>query len=224
MSVPQTDVKSILANLAQDTENTLRDRLLTAGVSYKDASPVLKEINDLPHSPFQDMLDWAYNRNGEKVVPLTAVEQALRFLRATFAALEADDDSLIEIFCAIWNGVRSCYPELWKPGSRILTKVCITALNEHLGQKLKTLWESYVIQDLFDPKELQDRTAKLVEPTPAKFWEAEWRVTVQDNANVREMIKADLEQMAANHRASRRWTEGLGLPKIADNIDPNASE
>lgn len=124
VKVPTDNVKAILAEL---DEVELQRRLLNAGVKYGDISPVLRDIDDLPSSPFQHLLDWAHNRDGEKLVSLTAIEQCLRYLRSLFTFFEEDEDSQVQVFLAIWRGVRATYESLWGVDNKLMKKVCINS-------------------------------------------------------------------------------------------------
>lgn len=205
--VPTDNVKSIIANL---DEEQLRNRLLKAGVKYGDTSPILRDINDLPSSPFYQLLDWPYNREGNKLVPLTAIEQALRNLRIFFPFLEDDEDSLFEIFCAIWRAVKENYPTLWGNKNSFMTKVNINALSEFLTDRLKKAWEFSLI-DIFEAKSVERQVLDILKQIPETFWQPEWSIKIQDNANVKKMIQDDLETIVQNYRLRRSWHEGLQL-------------
>lgn len=206
--VPTDNVKSIIANL---DEEQLRIRLLKAGVKYGDTSPILRDINDLYSSPFYQLLDWPYNREGNKLVPLTAIEQALRNLRIFFPFLEDDEDSLFEIFCAVWRAVKESYPTLWGNKNSFMTKVNINALSEFLTDRLKKAWEFSLI-DIFQAESVERQILNILKQIPKTFWQQEWSIKVQDNANVRKMIQDDLETIVQNYRLRRSWHEGLQLP------------
>lgn len=209
--VPTDNVRAIIAQI---DEEELQERLLKAGVSYGDKSPVLRDINDLPTSPFQNLLNWPYNRDGSQLVPLTAIEQCLRYLQTLFPSLEDDEDSLVELFCAIWRGVRNSYPDLWGRDNKFMKKVNINALNEFVGNRLKFAWEMNLI-DIFDSAAVEQQVVNIVKLLPKEFWEEEWSVRIQDNANVRNLIKADLDTLANNSKLRKSWREDLKLPSAA---------
>ena len=205
--VPTDNVKSIIADI---DEAALQSRLLEAGVKYGDISPILRDINDLQSSPFQNLLDWPYNRDGERLVPLTAIEQALRYLRTLLPFLEEDDDSLVGLFCAIWQAVRVNYEDLWRADNKFMKKVNLNALNEYIVERLKHAWE-FGIVDIFDPETVEAQVADIVKLLPQEFWEADWSIKIQDNANVRRMIKQGLDRVAQNYRLKKRWYEDIEL-------------
>ncbi len=212
VKVPTDNVKTIIAEV---DEEALQDRLLKAGVAYGQASPILREINDLGSSPFQNLLDWDYNRLGPHLVPLTAIEQALRHLKAMFTFLGDDDDSLVELFSGIWRAVKAQYPTLWGNDNTFMKKVNINALNEFLAERTKMAWEFNLV-DIFNIESVEPAVLRALEPIPASFWETQWTIVIQDNANVRKMIKDDLEKMTQNNKLGRPWNDDLQLPVSAE--------
>jgi len=210
--VPTDNVKAIIADLDEDR---LQARLLKAGVSYGEISPVLRDINDLESSPFQYLLKWPYNRDGTTLVPLTAIEQALRYMRSVFSFLEEDEDSLVAFFCAIWRAIKANYPDLWGIENTFMKKVNINALNEYIVERLKFAWELNLL-DIFDSDSVERQVLSILELLPQIFWEADWSISIQDNANVRRMIKEDLTKLAENSRLRHQWNEDLELPVIGE--------
>ncbi len=206
--VPTESAKSIIADLDTEDEDELGERLLKAGIKYKDVSPILRDINDLESSPFKDLLDWSYNREGVRLVNLTAIEQALRYLRGLFTFLEDDEDSLLEVFLGIWRAIKEQYPSLWGEDNKFMRKVNINGTNEFVVDRLKMAWEFGLI-DIFDPTQVEQQTQRVLDSIPSQFWEVDWGIPIQDNANVRTMIKNDLTQMAENRKLRRRWQDDL---------------
>ena len=209
VKVPTENVKSIIAGI---DEEALTERLNNAGVRYGSVSPVLRDLNDFQDSPFKNLLKWDYNKvGGGQLVPLTALEQMLRQLRVEFPFLEEDEDTLFFAFLAIWRAVASCYPNLWGKEGKLMTKVGLTATNELLTQRLKAFWENELI-DLYDPESVEPRVAEIMSRVPEEFWSAEWTIVkVQDNANVRRLIKRDLATSQTNARLKRPWYDELQL-------------
>lgn len=206
--VPTESAKSIIADLDEKDETELGERLLKAGIKYKDISPVLRDINDLEFSPFKNLLDWSYNRNGNRLVSLTAIEQSLRYLRGLFTFLSEDEDSLLEMFLAMWRSVKIQYQSLWGKDNKLMTKVNINAMNEFLTDRLKMAWE-FGLLDIFDPNQVQQQTLSILESIPEEFWQIDWAIRIQDNANVRNIIKNDLAQMSENRKLRKSWNADL---------------
>lgn len=211
--VPTDNVKAIIAHL--DDEEQLQDRLLRAGVNYGNMSPVLREVNDLDTSPFQHLLDWPYNKKGPKLVPISAIEQAFRFMKGVFDFMEDDEDSMLEVFLAVWRAVRTNYQDLWGKENAFMTKVNINAVNEFIMDRLKYAWEMEMV-DIFSPDAVEQQVLGILRLIPPIFWETPWSIKIQDNANVRNLIKSDLETLAQNIKLRRRWNEGLKVPLTID--------
>jgi len=213
--VPTDNVRAIIAKIDEDE---LQRRLLEAGISYGKASPLLRDINDMPSSPFQHLLDWPYNKVGAKLVSLTAIEQCIRYIKVEFKALDLEDDeaSITEIFCAIWNPIKECYPQLWGKDNKFMKKVSITALNEFVVNRLKFSWELGYI-NIFDAEAVSRQTLNIVNLLSAEFWEVEWSIKLQDNASVRNLIKFDLDTLVNNTKLKHNWNEDLKLPLVASN-------
>ena len=198
-------------------EEQLQKRLLKAGVTYGKQSPTLIDINDLPSSPFQNLLDWSYNKDGKRIVPLTAIEQSIRYLKSQFYSLEKDDDndSLVEIFCAMWRAVKDKYPELWGVENKLMKKVSINALNEFITERLKFAWE-YNMVDIFDTTTVERQASIFIQPLSQDFWTSQWSIKIQDNTSIRNMLKEDFSKMAENSRLRKSWNEGLQIPTVKE--------
>jgi len=209
--VPTDDAKAIIADL---DEESLRDRLLGAGVRYGGISPILKELNEIDRSPFKGKLRWAVTREGEKVVQLTAVEESLRYWRVQFPFLEEDEDSLLEAFMATWRGIRARFVDAWQEAHRFMKKVCLTAMNEFVADRVKFGWELDLI-DVLDPSKVEEYAFKSVEGVPIDLWTREWTIHIQDNANVRSLIKEALGRVLQNTKLKRPWDHEVDLVQQA---------
>jgi DGQHR domain-containing protein len=219
VKVPVDNAKAIIEGV---DDELLRDRLLRSGVSYANISPLLSEVNDLPNSPFRDMLDWDYNRNGPKVFTLTTIEQCLRYNESIFAFLGDDEDSRLELFFSIWNAVRHYFPQYFeniteenKEQNKFIKKVNINALNEFLTERLKKAWE-FELVTLFNSSDVEKCIGEILEKINPQFWQYQWTIVIQDNSNVRKLIKLDLEAMIQNHNLGRSWADDLELPIISE--------
>lgn len=216
--VSTDNVKSIIADFDEDS---LQTRLFKAGIRYGELSPVLKDINDMPDSPFRHLLKWDYNRDGTHLVSLTAIEQGLKMLNAVFGNITVnDEDSEIAIYCAIWRGVKSCYEDLWGQENKFMTKVNLAAMNEMILQRLKTLWSMEML-DIFSIKDVEASVAAMWKSVPSKYWSSEWMVTPQDTTGFRGLIQSDLELIAENIRLKKPWYEGLQLTQAPELSDGN---
>lgn len=225
VKVPTENVIGIIADF---NDQQLLPRLKKAGVSYGDMPllSVLTEISDDAASPFQGLIDWTYDKEGKKIVPLTAIEQALTELQNTFLFLRDDEDSLFEIFCAIWRGVKNTYAELWGQKNKLMTKVSINALNTYLGDRLSYAWQLGFLDDIFDVDKVEDNVKAMLKLVPIDFWKAQWSIRVQDNANVRSVIAADLDTLTSNVKLKKLWYDGLVLPVLGnvEQVEPKEGQ
>ena len=210
VKVETHNVKAIIANF-DDTE--LLPRLLNAGVKYGQTSPLLKEVNDLDASPFRGLLDWANNRTGDKIVPVSAVETAVKLIKSEFILFKDDEDSALGTFFVIWNSVKNSYSNLWGHKNVFMKKVNLLAIHEFLIEKLKAVYQMGYI-DILSSEDIDKNVTTLLRDIPGEYWERPWSIRVQDNANVRAMIKRDLEVIVQNSKMNQdKWDIGLKLVK-----------
>lgn len=207
--VPTNNVKAIIANF---NEQELSKRLLGAGIKYGDKSPIFNDVDSQTDSPFYQLLDWPNNRDGLRLVPLTAIEQCIKHLGLVFNISDEDESSLVELFLAIWRGVKEEYTDLWGEENKFMSKVNICALNEFLAEKLRAIWVAGFV-DVDDPDQMEIQTINVLKRLPKDFWLREWSIKIQDNANVRNMIVKDLNTLAQNIRTKKGWYEGLKIIK-----------
>lgn len=215
----QTDnVKAIIANI---NEEILEKRLEKAGVKYGDSTPMLKLISDIDTSPFFNLLTWDYNqsdRTDNILVPVTAIEQSLKFIVTIFEFFGEDDDTLLDFFINVWNAIKNKYPELWNVNKDFMRKVNINALNEYAIENLSALWNNGFVENIFDKNEIEEKINRIFSQIPTDFWTTQWTVKIQDNSNVRSLIKQDLDKIKENVRLKKNWKDKLELLSSA-NLD-----
>ncbi|MEG4108903.1 DGQHR domain-containing protein [Microcoleus sp. S13_C5] len=208
--VSAENVKSIIADFNEDE---LEKRLVLARVKYGDKPLILRSLNDSPSSPFQNLLNWSYNREiteETQLVPITAIEQTMRYIRKSFTVLENDEDSLIEFFCATWRAVKGNYPELFGKNNQFMTKANISAFNEYITDRLLYFWEMDLL-DIFESDEIEQKVLDIIKRLPQEFWLENWKLRIQDTPNFREIIKNDLKTIITNAKLSKNWKNGLEL-------------
>lgn len=208
--VQTSNVKSIIAHLDTEEER-LQARLLAAGIRYGDKSPLLRDINDLPSSPFQHLIDWDYNKTGTKLVQTTTIEQSISYFKKVFNFLDEDEGTLFELFCATWRAVKQNYPDIWGKRNNFMTKVNINAMSEFLCDSIKKAWE-FGLVDVYSSNEVERQVLSILRFIPQVYWETEWNnIKVQDNANVRSIIKADISILIENYKLRNPWYEDLRI-------------
>lgn len=226
VKVPTQNVKGIISDFGA-IEGSLGERLLKAGVPFGKKSPLLHEVDNGDESPFRNLLDWPANRDGQKLVPLTAIESCLSLYKNTFSKIKDDEDSQREILFSIFNAVKEKYgAAIWgKSKNYLMKKVSLNALNELFVERFKFMIE-YRTLDLFDPESIKNRTTDIISKVPSEFWTSPWSIIedkeeplkVQDNANVRGLIKRDLEQIIDNVNNENEWFVKLRLFKPSNEI------
>lgn len=224
--VPSDNVKAIISNM---DEARVRDRLLKSGVSYGRMTPALKEADTLRNSPFRGMLKWPNNDTDDGVIPLTAIEQMLRYVTTAFSnVFDTDEDSPLDVLFVIWFVLAKRYKELWHksnpatvasvdknepegedstPSSRFMSKVNLTALNEFVIDRLKILWETGYL-DLFEDADLTTKVEDIASRLPVDFWNSTW-VRLADNSAFKNMLKNDLVRLTENAIRKQKWHEGV---------------
>nr|WP_262985842.1 DGQHR domain-containing protein [Nostoc sp. 'Peltigera membranacea cyanobiont' 232] len=208
--VSTENVKSIVADFNEDE---LEKRLVLARVKYGDKPLILKFLSDSPTSPFQNLLEWSYNRESteeSQLVPITAIEQAMRYIRKCFTVLENDEDSLIEFFCATWRAVKGNYPELFGKNNQFMRKANINAFNEYITDRLLYFWEMDLL-DIFDSDEIAEKVLDIIKRLPKEFWLEDWKLRIQDTPNFREILKNDFKIIITNCKLGKQWSYGLEL-------------
>jgi DGQHR domain-containing protein len=212
VKVPTTTVKSIVADY-EDLEQNLLDRLVPAGITYGKQSAFLTSAGESEGSPFYGLLDWDRNRDGERIVTITALQSMLGYLRSeTELIVEKDDDSIQQIFMWVWNCLKDLYADLWtSKNEKFFSKVNLVAMNEYCVDRLRSL-ASMQMLNLFKEDEVVDSTGKAFAHIPSELWLKEWTgVRIQDNRVVRELLQTTFEKVAANCVRERPWDQDLRL-------------
>ena len=184
--VPTDNVKAIISQI---NENDLQERLLKAGVKYGEISATLRDIDELENSPFKHLLNWPLNPDKtRRIVELTTIEACLRYIKDQFPVLEDDEDTLREVFMAMWTAAKDICGVLWVQNEKLMSKVNITALNEFITDRLSYAWEGDLL-DIFDPGKVENQTRGILEQITPEFWLVEWVFKLQDNAVMRTLSR-----------------------------------
>lgn len=222
--VSTDNVKAIIANFDEDQ---IRERLARAGVDYKGVPASLYDIDSRPDSPFVNLLDWPNNQLGQRIIKLTTIESCLRYIKNKIPNLleEDDDDTVKEIFLAIWRSAKNHYTNLWPANDKFMSKVNINALNEFVVDRIENSSLDGNV-NVYDPDDVERYTQAVLRTIPEDFWRNDWQISLQDNAVVRNMIKADLKTITHNMRSTRSdrvWYQGLELiqPASIDSEENN---
>jgi len=216
VKVPTTTVKSIVADY-EEIEAGLIERLLPAGITYGKQSSFLVAVGEGENSPFRRMLEWDRNRDGDKVVAVTAIQSMLQYLKnQTELLIENDDDSAQQIFMWIWGGLKELYVDLWdQRNEKFFSKVNLIAMNEYCVDRIRSL-ASMSRLDLFSKEEIVDAVMTMFENVPGDFWNEHWSVQIQDNKVIRELLKGSFERVAANCIRDKTWSSDVKLFASSD--------
>jgi len=220
--VPTDNVKAILRLIDQE-ELELSNRLRIAGVNYGKISATLGDVNEAENSPFKNLLKWPLTPNSGGFIDLTAIENCIRYIKSVLPIIKEDDESVKEIFLAMWRSIKSTYPELWaenqneledKAKSKFMSKVNISALNEFITDKVGNAWLDDKF-DLFKMTEIENYCSDVVlKQIPSDFWKSEWTFNLQDNAVVRNRVKEDILRITQNVKSDKEWYEGLAVTQV----------
>lgn len=161
------------------------------------------------------MLDWEINDrdiNAKRIIPLTVIETGIKQLQSSFEDLLEDTESAEFVFITIWSTLKSLYNELWNndDGNKFLKKVNMIAINEYLTHSLLMEWAKKNIDPL-EESEVQEYILGVFSGIPKDFWTHDWKVKIQDNANIRELIINDIETILVNVKLQREWMKKLSL-------------
>lgn len=209
--VPADNVKAIVAEYYDETK--LNERLTRSGIRAGIPS-ILLALNNSDESPFYHLLDWDENRDGHKIVDLTAVEYSWRSIERTLKQFLENDDKHYDFFIAMWRAVKDVYPTLWGKDSednKLMKKVSLSAINDYLVENALGVVRAGMI-DLNDLDETFSFFKKSIKKTPEKFWTTPWKIVIQDNTNVRSFIIKDMTTIAANGLDGSKWYMNLNLP------------
>jgi len=218
-SVKTDNVKAIISDI-QD-ENEFQERLANAGVNYGDTPIILREVDNRDDSPFKCLLNWPLNpdleellRTGLPIVNLTAIEVCLRYIRNQIPEVdyENDEDTILELFLAIWRVVAEKYRDLWRINIQFMSKVNINALNEYLVDRIENAWFDTIV-DIYEVESVEEYVGERLEDIPSDFWTLEWTSPLQDNKVIRDLIKNDLKKIVRNqrNRSEVEWFDNLEL-------------
>jgi hypothetical protein len=179
-------------------------------------------LNSDPESPFYKIIDWEINdrdSDAKRLVATTAIEMSIKQLQKTFDDYLSDRDTAEDVYTTIWVTLKSIYTGLWTAESKFLTKVNMLALNSYITHSLFTPWVNNQVDPL-EKEELEQYIFNMFSRIPSEFWEANWKITIQDNANVRELIITDIEKILMNTKLNKNWSSKL---QLIDEIEIDAS-
>lgn len=211
--VPPAHAKALLAKM---NEKALAERLRAARVSLDVAGARdVDLVNSDEESPFFESIDWPTTKKEKRLVQPTAIELSLEYIK-NLGVQEFDDrDVRRSVFLAIWKTVKGKWPELWKPQSRMLSKVGIYCLTRFIIDMITSWADSDDINiELTELEEIRKHTGKILQYMDAGFWTTPWAAGAQggfDTAQGRQRVVDAITQMYRNIRRETDWANDIEI-------------
>lgn len=205
--VPATHTKALLSRM-QNT--SLAERLKAARISF-DAEGIkdIDLVNSDRESPFFQTIDWTTTPKERRMVQATSIEMSLDYMASLGVAEFDDRDVRRNVFLTMWRTIQNRWSSLWKPGSRLVSKVGIYCLTRFVSDMI-VKWSDNEELDI-DPGDLEDiseQTEKIISLMDARFWGAEWAEGSEggfDTKQGRERVVRALTQLYRNGRYKDQW-------------------
>ena len=190
-------VKAIIAEMSEADRAQFEKRVERIRLSLGNYHNALNILFSDSSSPFQGILDWEINREGERIVKPLAIESALKRIILDLRLPELDLDDAVQIFSSLWQGIKLAYSQsenVWGPApSKLLSKAVIVALTDYFVARM-----NLKLEEGFDPTDL-DAVSRYAEDTingiPADFWLVTWARKSLDTSAGRDLIKEAISNM-----------------------------
>ncbi|QKE37680.1 DGQHR domain-containing protein [Ferrovum myxofaciens] len=199
--VPTDLVKAIVSELDEVEKEDFKTRVTSIGLSLGDYNNALIILSLSDTSPFNGLLDWETNRDGQRLIKPLALEMALRLVRNDLnTESELDVDESLEILSAMWRGIKKApgYDNIWlNNDSNLLSKASLVATTEFLIERINQKIEDGEI----DPTEIQgveQYSTELMSKIPSEFWTTKWEVKSLDTSAGRGLIRDALSKIRTN--------------------------
>ena len=207
-----TDHIRLLAITIDDQE--LSDRLQTARMSLSKSATLIGIVDSEEDSPFFHSIIWPVDQShpGERLdlVRPAAIELALATISQKELVGLDNEDALIAFFFALWGAVRSAWPDLWVPESRLLGKAGLVAMTQFLLEDLTPLVDRDRL-DAANPDEVQAEATDVLRDLEPDFWTSDWTMTSLDTSAGRQLIVEALQKVRRNRRKGEAWFAGISL-------------
>ncbi len=209
--VPTDLLRSLLVDF---NEKDLEERLKTARISILSQVMLVATVDDDPESPFFHLIKWDLRGDDEVLaIKPQAVESSLSYIRHEFPRLDDDEDSLIDFFFSIWNGVRDVYGTLWgQTNNRLFENAGFRAFSEYLTGEIAALSRSRLTYvDIYNPENVKELAKSIAEQIPIEFWESIWMGKSLDTSSGRDLIRDQIDKIRQNTIDGIPWWKGLTL-------------
>ncbi|MEI7698899.1 MAG: DGQHR domain-containing protein [Planctomycetia bacterium] len=203
--VPTDHIKSLLAERAN---TRLRERIKKARLSISPTYEFVATADSDDESPFRGLIDWPTNRTLNKWIKPSAIEAAISDMQERKIREFNDDDFIIECFFIMWRVIHQRWPELWTAESRLLSKVGIVCMTQHLTNMLVGAYDLGEL-DISNLESTEARVRAAIDFQKPEFWTTHWESASYDTHTGRKQVVQSLVQVSRNVRAGIEWSEDV---------------
>lgn len=202
-------------------EEALGRRLRTARMVLARQARLVGIVDSSPDSPFYESVEWPTDDEGRNGLVLPAsIEQALGAIaQKNLPDFREDDDALLEFFFTLWHVVHNTWPDLWRPDSRLLSKVGVVTLTTFVIDDLVPLADRDTI-DLSNPSDVEREVREILSNLEPQFWTVDWSTKSLDTSTGRQLVVDSLVQIRRNLRREINWyvdVPVISTPPTAEN-------
>jgi len=195
--VPADLVRAIIVEMSPSGRVKFEERVGRIRLSLGNYHTALKILFTDADSPFNGIIDWDLNREGDRIVKPLAIETALRRIILDLKVPDLELDDALMIFSALWRGVKLAYQNdegVWgEPPSKLLSKAVVVALTEYFVTRI-----NLKIEEGFDPADseaVSSYARSTISGVPAEFWLTNWERKSLDTSAGRELIMQAISRM-----------------------------
>jgi DGQHR domain-containing protein len=211
--VPATHTKALLARMKS---TALVDRLKGARLAF-DAEGIkdVDLINNDRESPFYHTIDWATTPGTKRMVQATAIELSLDYIEGLGVPEFQDRDIRRSVFLSIWRVIRDNWSALWKPQSRLVSKVAVICLTRFICDRITNWADSDDLDiEITNLEQIEQLTKKLISKMDARFWTTPWAEKAQggfDTNQGRDRVLTAITQLYRNGRRDIEWYTDIDI-------------
>lgn len=211
--VPATHTKALLARMKA---TALADRLRGAKMAFDvDGIKDVDLVNSDPDSPFFKTIDWTATPKANRMIQATAIESSLEYLGGLGLAEFEDRDVRRSVFLVIWKTIKSVWKPLWKPGSRLISKVGIFCLTRLIVDRITNWADSDDLDiEITDLEQIEKQTRSIIAKIDTRLWTTPWAEKSSggfDTAQGRERVLAAITQVYRNGRRDIAWYTDIDI-------------
>jgi len=211
--VAATHTKALLARMK---ETALVERLKSAKLAF-DAEGIkdVDLINNDPDSPFFQSIDWPTTPKAKRMVQATAIELSLDYLHGLGISDFEDRDVRRSVLLAIWSAIKARWSSLWKPDSRLVSKVGIVCLTRFIADRITSWADSDELDiELTNLEQIGGLTKQIISKMNPRFWTTPWAEKAQggfDTNQGRDRVLAAVTQLYRNGKRDIEWYTDIDI-------------